>query len=207
MSEGKESNSVLDKISSGGKKKSDDVPSVAEQINRHEEQRREDWAFFTLYIFMLLDFVFFVIVKIWYLPAALCLFQLIALCSFICKKGWQQSWALVNRFLGRIVGTDRTKIEGGRKDDFAPFAITSEREDASEKLETLKKARKQDWFIFLVLNFIFLDVIFFSALNNWAAPVSLLILESFILFALGEKMGMTAICELINNLSGTMLKK
>lgn len=188
-----------------------DIIWLREQIQRHKTERREDWAFFTVFMFVLLDFVFFAILQNFWLPAALCAMQVIALALLVWQKGAKPSVALAASMLLRIVGGKQMPAKTAADGDLPPEAMQENSPDAQdalyEALDESLAARSQDWFVFIALTLIFLDVVFFAALNNWAAPIALLILEGFALFALGEKMGMKGICELISTLLGIAAKK
>lgn len=203
MSEGQ---SVYSNIAKGGQNKIvSNAPFLNRQIKLHETERREDWAFFTVFIFILLDFVFFAILKT-RLPWVFVIMQIAVLARLICKKGIVKTWKIIDALLDRIIESRETKLNKIPNSNIEVSDNADDdrdiQDDLQKTLDSIKMARSQDWFVFIVLNFIFLDVVFFSVLNNWAGALSLLILEVLILFALAEKMGMKTVCELISAILG-----
>jgi len=84
-----------------------------------------------------------------------------------------------------VLGTDVTKRD-------------EQIEALEKKLERERDARREERFVFIVLVLLLLDVVFFSIMDTFGGPVSLVVLELLILIPLARRMGMQEIAGIIN---------
>ncbi|MEN2988993.1 hypothetical protein WG926_11825 [Tistrella sp. BH-R2-4] len=75
-------------------------------------------------------------------------------------------------------------------------------ENLSQALEAERDARMEERFIFILVIMILLDVVFFSVLDTWTAPLSLVILQIILLLVLARRMGIQEFQILIDRLIG-----
>lgn len=80
-------------------------------------------------------------------------------------------------------------------------------EDASlanliQNLEAERDARREERFIFILIIIILLDVVFFSVLDSWTGPLSLIVLQTILLLVLARRMGIEEFQMLIDKLVG-----
>lgn len=80
-----------------------------------------------------------------------------------------------------------------------------------EELTQERDARREERFLFIVLFLFLLDVVFFSVMDTFGGPLSLLVLEMIVLIPLARRMGMEEIAGIINrvidNVAGKAVKK
>lgn len=75
-------------------------------------------------------------------------------------------------------------------------------ENLSQALEAERDARMEERFIFILVIMILLDVVFFSVLETWTAPLALVILQIILLLVLARRMGIQEFQILIDRLIG-----
>lgn len=71
-------------------------------------------------------------------------------------------------------------------------------QELQECLEKERDARKEERFFFSLLTVILLDVVFFSVMDTFAAPLALLVLELLVLIPLARRMGVNEIAQIIS---------
>ena len=79
-------------------------------------------------------------------------------------------------------------------------ATTRQIERLQEQLAKEKDARKEDWFISIVIVLVFFNVLMFTVVTSIFGPVVLLVLQLLILIPLARKLGLQEISQLLDRL-------
>lgn len=92
-------------------------------------------------------------------------------------------------------------------DERQPTQRDQQLAELQESLTRERDKRKEDWFIFVVVTTILLDVVFFSVLDNLGGPLALIILQLLILIPLARRLGMEEIVQILDRLLNRIADK
>ena len=81
-------------------------------------------------------------------------------------------------------------------------------EGLQSEVQVLKDARNEERFLFGLCLIVLLDVIFFSHMDGWGGPLSILIIELVIIIMMARRLGVEDITEMLDKyLMNGYLKK
>ena len=145
------------------------------------------WFIF-IFTFVFLDMVLYPILGAWTVPGILAILLLVALILLALQK------------LKKIKACWNT-LSKKDQDIAEPEYIAKIQVDLLDlqiELYAKRESRQPEWFIFIVIVIILLDVLFFSALDVWTGSLMLTILELLVLIVLGRRMEVIVVEEILD---------
>ena len=70
----------------------------------------------------------------------------------------------------------------------------------------VKDRRKEDWFFFIFIVFILLNIAMFSNAQTWSGPLAVLLLEVLFLGFLATRLGIDGAAQLMSGLLGRLIE-
>lgn len=79
-------------------------------------------------------------------------------------------------------------------------AKSEEVERLSEQLEHERDRRREDWFVFLLISIILVNIHVFSTLDGWGAPIAITLLQLVLLLVAAERFGVKLVVSWFSHL-------